>query len=173
LEATVDARVAQVPDFEKTVAALRKVVESSVDDDIQFYKDHVRGPRLAAQLLTSATILLAATLPFLTGAGFSSTLTGVVSVLIAMLTGLTAYWRWTDEWRGYTLAQVTLEKHKGEWEVELIAASLLPPEKASQTAISATRSLVRSAGDSVRRETASHFATLLTPVDIGGDDGDG
>jgi hypothetical protein len=149
--------------FERTLASLRKIVQKTVDHDITFYDDHVGRVRLAAMGVTSITILLAALLPFLAAADFPNKTfwVGGVSVAVAALTGLAAYWRWTDEWRGYILASMTLKSLRGAWELALIEASLKPEAEGQQLAVRATRRLLEQAGEAARRETAERFESLL------------
>jgi hypothetical protein len=127
-----------------TLAALRSVVVANVDKDLDFYDRNVTWPRLASQLVTSLTIVLGAALPFLAAAEYpnKTIVVGGVSVGVAMLTGLAAYWRWTDTWRGYIVAQVMLKNLKARWELELVAASLLPEPQAAEAAVKATRALL-------------------------------
>lgn len=127
--------------YEETVGELRDLVRKTVDRDIKFYDDHVVGVRRAAMGVTSITIILAAALPFLSAAEFpyKTLVVGVVSVLVAALTGLGAYWRWTDEWRGYILSSMTLKGLRAAWELALVEASLRPDAERANLALKATR----------------------------------
>jgi hypothetical protein len=153
--------------FEATERRLRAIIESTVDRDLRYYHSSIRWPRFAAQLVTSLIIILSASLPFLAAATYpeKAVVVSGVSVAIALLTGLSAYWRWTDEWRGYVLAEAALTSLRAKWEVAMVNASLLPDAEASKAAVAATDALLKSASESVRRETTDHFASLLTSVD--------
>jgi hypothetical protein len=113
---------------------------------------------------------VAAVLPFLAAAEYpnKAVIVGGASVTVAVLTGLAAYWRWTDEWRGYVIALVALNYLRAGWELELAEASLLPPGKAREASVRATIKLVRQAGASVRRETSVHFDSLVQALDTKG-----
>jgi hypothetical protein len=156
--------------LDEFVQNLRDTVAATVDEDIKFYKRTVKWPRLAAQLVTSLTIIVAAVLPFLAAAEYpnKAVVVGAASVTVAVLTGLAAYWRWTDEWRGYVIALVTLNYLRAGWELELAEASLLPPDRAREASVRATIKLVRQAGASVRRETSVHFDSLVQAMDTKG-----
>ena len=86
---------ADASSLDKFVQNLRDAVAATVDEDIRFYKRNVTWPRLAAQLVTSLTIVVAAVLPFLAAAEYpnKAVIVGGASVTVAVLTGLAAYWR--------------------------------------------------------------------------------
>src|SRR5262245_7559121 len=132
-------------DFQATVDALRAIVKDTIDAAMTYYHSGIRWPRFAAQAVTTLIIVLSACLPFLAAAQYpeKAAVVGIVSVTIAILTGLSAYWRWTDEWRGYVLAEASLKSLKAKWEVDLVNAGLLADAQASKAAIAATLTLLR------------------------------
>jgi hypothetical protein len=118
------------------------------------------------RLIGISTILLSVTLPALAAATFrhKELCLSITSIGIAMLTGLSSFYRWERTWRGNSTAQVALEQHVAKWELELANARLvLASDKRMAHVYATTDDLLTNVRSVVSSETEGFFSALQFP----------
>ena len=122
--------------------------------------------RLFFRAIGMLIILLSVSIPFLT------TLDGVwkdialpvVALLVAGLTGLTAFFHWEQHWKSYRQAQFSLLHLLAIWELEMTEARHAPDsQQAIARAVAATRELFNQAAAVSSAETEEFFKRLQAP----------
>jgi len=102
---------------------MEDLVDRHVRTQIDWYQSRKARYRKAFRVTTSAVIVSSAMLPILTAVEFpgSKISVSIISVLIAVLTGLGAAYKWDRVWQSFTVAQSQLENSLAEWEMEMAA----------------------------------------------------
>ena len=123
-------------------------------------------PRILFRLVGGTTISLSVLVPFLvTLDGPWKTLAlPAATVLIAALTGLNAFFQWQTQWQSHRQTKYALEHLLSKWEIEIIKAKLqASPDKAIETAIGATSTLLDQAREITSSTTGDYFKSIQLP----------
>jgi hypothetical protein len=87
-----------------------------------------------------------------------------MSVSIAILTGLSSFFRWEHTWRSNSNARVAIEQYCAKWELELTNAHLQPePAKRKRHVYLATSYLLTDVRNVVSSESEGFFSNLQFP----------
>jgi hypothetical protein len=131
-----------------------------------WYGNHARSPWLLFRVFGALTILLSVAVPYLAtlDGRWRSTVLPIVTLSIAALTGMTAFFQWQTQWAGFRSAELNLRFALTQWNVRIAeACSASDPATTSKIAIDATRSLLASAQSTVSSETGHYFDAVRTP----------
>lgn len=111
-------------------------------------------------------IILSVSIPFLaTLEGlWKSIALPVAALMIAGLTGLSAFYRWETSWKGYMNAQLTLEHMLWMWELRMTGAKHeIDPQKGIEKALNATEQLLRDTQGTITTEAEEYFKSVQVP----------
>jgi hypothetical protein len=153
------------PKLEKTLNELARF-KDDVIKSIEWYKRQAPKQMVLFRTFGVLVILLSVSVPFLgTLEGLGKTIVlPVVSVLIAGLTGINAFFNWQSQWQQFRLAQFTLENLIARWDFEIMQArSEEDEDKAIDLAVQATRDLMEQASRVTQAETADFFRGVQSP----------
>jgi hypothetical protein len=151
--------------LEKTLSELSRF-KDDVIKSIEWYKKQAPKQMVLFRTFGVLVILLSVSVPFLgTLEGLGKTIVlPVVSVLIAGLTGINAFFNWQSQWQQFRLAQFTLENLIARWDFEIMQArSEEDEDKAIDLAVQATRDLMEQASRVTQAETAEFFGGMQSP----------
>jgi hypothetical protein len=131
-----------------------------------WYALHIWWPRVLFRSAGSLVILGSLSLPIIASHNFEGRdwLLGVVSVLVAALTSLNAFFHWDSTWRSYAQTERQLESAIAKWDLQMQifqAGKLSWPE-----AVVATQELFEQVHKTVSSETDQFFSTVKFP-DVG------
>ena len=88
----------------------------------------------------------------------------IVALLVAALTGVTSFYRWESEWKGFRETQFTLEYLLAVWDLSIAQAKQEKDEQQAITlALAATRQLLDAAHVSTSSETEPFFQRAQIP----------
>jgi hypothetical protein len=152
--------------FTEAVRVANELKAKYVDPRISWYRDHTSKPRTFFRLAGILTILLSASLPAVAVATFpyKNVALSVMSIAIAVLAGLSTFFRWERTWRGNSTSQMTLEQHVAKWELELTNAQLiLVADERIKHVYQATDDLLTNARSVVSAESEGFFSGLQFP----------
>jgi hypothetical protein len=152
--------------FAEAVKAANDLKTKYVDPRIRWYRDHTSKPRTLFRVAGIFTILLSASLPAVAVATFTykDLALSVMSIAIAVLAGLSTFFRWERTWRGNSTSQMTLEQHVAKWELELTNARLvLVADERIKHVYQATDDLLMNARSVVSAESEGFFSGLQFP----------
>lgn len=147
----------------KHISDLERIVRKYVVGEIDWYQKHKRLHRRLYKVGTVTVIILGAASPALVAmpSPYSQLFTSIAGVTIAVLTALSAAFRWDRTWRTFTAAQTELEGMLSGWEADLIAA-----RSAQLTADEfhlLTKDMLTSAHAIKSRETGDYFEAIGNP----------
>jgi hypothetical protein len=151
--------------LEKTLSELSRF-KDDVIKSIEWYKKQAPKQMVLFRTFGVLVILLSVSVPFLgTLEGLGKTIVlPVVSVLIAGLTGINAFFNWQSQWQQFRLAQFTLENLVAKWDFEiLLAKSEEDEERAIEMVVEATKDLMEQASRVTQAETADFFRGVQSP----------
>src|SRR6266700_6723169 len=146
--------------FLSVLEELTHIKEEFVVRQLNWYKAHARTPMLLFRISGVLVILLSVSLPFLTTLeGLWKTLVlPVISLLIAGLTGLNAFFRWESDWKGYRQTHLTLEYLLTTWELQIAEARCqVDEQKAIDIALKATEQLINMTRTTTSTEAEDYF----------------
>jgi len=152
--------------FAEAVKVAHQLRTKYVDTRISWYRDHTSKPRTFFRVAGILTILLSASLPAAAVATFpyKEIALSVMSIAIAVLAGLSTFFRWERTWRGNSGAQMALEQHVAKWELELTNARLiLSADDRIRHVYQATDDLLANARGVVSAESEGFFSGLQFP----------
>jgi hypothetical protein len=152
--------------FAEAVKVANELRTKYVDSRIRWYQDHTSRPRTFFRVAGILTILLSASLPAVAVATFphkEAILSGM-SIAIAVLAGFSTFFRWERTWRGNSTAQMALEQHVANWELEVTNARLiLGEDERLKHVYQATDDLLTNARGVVSAESEGFFSALQFP----------
>lgn len=132
-----------------------------------WYADHARSPWLLFRAFGALTILLSVAVPFLATreGAWRTTVLPIVTLAIAALTGLTAFFQWQAQWAGFRSAELKLRYALAQWNVHMAdACNSGDAATASKLAVDATRALLDYAESAVSSETGHYFDAVRKPA---------
>jgi hypothetical protein len=142
-------------------AAIKSVY---VDKQITFYaKGKLTWPRVLFRLVGTLIIVCSASLPAFAAAKTYQAVT-ILSVSVAILSGLAAFFRWDVTWKGRIMARGTLEQLCAKWAVELTRAQeCMKPEERIKHVCDATYDLIKNTNAVVSAESGTFFQGVKIP----------
>lgn len=155
--------------FLSVLQELIHIKETHAVEQLRFFKVRAPRARRSFRLASALIIILSVSIPF------SSTLEGawktialpIAALLIAGLTGLSAFFHWESNWKGYTQTQLTLEYMLGVWELRITEAKHeLDPQKAIAMALQATEELLSNTNMTMTTATEEYFQRVKAPKSI-------
>jgi len=146
----------------------RAIKRDYVDEQIRFYSGgKLEWPRYLFRIVGTLIIVCSALLPFFAAAKdyeHQYLVVTILSVSVAILSGLAAFYRWDVTWKGRILTRGTLEHLCAKWEAELTAAQdSMKPEDGIKHICNATRDLITNVGAVVAAESGTFFAGVRMP----------
>lgn len=147
-----------------TFPELRKFVASSVFQLRDHYDWRAKWHRRFFRSTGILVIVASSSLPLLVSADYpvkEATLSSV-GVLIAVLTGMRAFYRWDQNWALLRRTHFELAQLCTQWELDLAQAAELA-EAGNAAAYEATRKLVEGVNSIRSRETESYFREIEFP----------
>jgi hypothetical protein len=160
-------------DFEQLLKPYQNIKDGpSVKGRLDFYKGHVNSKRRAAKYSGHTILLFSLLIPVVTTLPFKDhwvkgLIVSILSLIIALITGIRESTQWARLWRVYSQAQRQIETLIDSWEMEIARAR--PPRPLNLTEATdilerATNTLKDSVLEIVEAESNSFFsATPLTP----------
>ena len=151
--------------FLKVLTELEKVKQEVVDTR-RWYKQHARPQMLQFRISGVLLILLSVSVPFIAAqtAPWKDTVVSLATLLIAALTGLSAFFRWEHAWQSYRQTQYALDRLLNMWELKIVEARhLADPQQAIEMALKATEQLLQDAAAITSAETAEYFKRVQMP----------
>ena len=152
--------------FALALQACHEIKNRYVAPRIRWYETHTNFPRILYRVVGIATVVLSVTLPALASAQFvhKEVVVSGISVVIAMLTGLSSFYHWERTWRGNSTAQMAIEQAVGKWELELRRAEFVHGgNDRVNHVIKATDDLLANTGTVVSSESEGFFSNLHAP----------
>jgi hypothetical protein len=152
--------------FESVLVELTRIKDDFVVRKLNWYKEHGWRPRWLFRVSGVLIILLSISIPFLT------TLEGVwktvvlpaFALVVAGLTGLTSFFRWESDWKGFRQTQFALEYLLAEWELKILAARhQADKQQAIAMAVEATQQLIASSHKMTSSEVEEFFKRVQIP----------
>ena len=151
-------------EFERLLSPYKDIKDQRVIPRLNFYQKHFNSKRLAAQGASVAILFLSLVIPIVanldfTARGLSKELSvSVMSLLIALITGLNEVFRWQHLWKEYSERIVKIDTLIGLWEIEVAnARQLSDPKEVSTVLGKATQNLVNSVQQTVSTEMETFF----------------
>ena len=151
--------------FLKVLAELEKVKQEVVDTR-RWYKQHARPQMLQFRVSGVLLILLSVSVPFIAAqtAPWKDTVVSLATLLIAALTGLSAFFRWEYAWQSYRRTQYALDRLLNMWELRIVEARhQADPQRAIAMAIQATEQLLQEAATITSAEKLEYFKRVQAP----------
>jgi Protein of unknown function (DUF4231) len=146
--------------FEKE---LRQLVNEQVLPCYKWYSTHKTWPRIMFRGGGMIVVIGSLTLPTIAASSmqYREILLTIVSLAVAVLSSLNAFFRWDATWRSRTRAAYSLQGLLATWEFNLSAAKR--SKEPERCALQATESLFKDAFALVGSETDEFFANIRWP----------
>lgn len=151
-------------ELEVVVEDLRKLVEKQVMPCYRWYDSHKGWPRVLFRTGGLIVVVGSLFLPVIAAQQPSETRNLIltsVSLAVAIMSSLNAFFRWDGTWRSRTRTAYALQGLIGTWEFRLKAAA--DAENPRAAAVAATERLINEAFALVGTETDEFFATVRWP----------
>jgi hypothetical protein len=151
-------------DYEVVVSEMRALVEKQVAPCYKWYDGSKKWPRIffrSAGLIVVIGSLLLPVIASRKGMPYRDDILTSISLAVAVMTSLNAFFRWDAAWRSRTRAAYALQGLLGRWEFRLKAAEESENPKAA--ALAATEKLFDEAFTLVGSETDEFFANVRWP----------
>ena len=132
----------------------------------EWYKRHARQPMVWFRLTGVLLIVLSVSVPFIAGqtAPWKDTVLSLMTLTIAALAGLGAFFRWEYAWQSYRKTQYALERMLNLWEFKIVEARhQADPQRAIDLALRSTEQLLQDAASVTSSETAEYFKQVQMP----------
>jgi hypothetical protein len=160
--------------IEQTIFFKDAQTQGSLAYNIEFYRRITPRKRWAFRISGGLVIFLSATLPIFAAFGgqlfgpsnteVKDLLVASIATLIAILSGLNAFFRWDVGWRGQISAMLSLQNLRAQWEIRK-AKALIEPDPAKGLAIleDAVEKLMADANSVIAAETEEYFTVQKFP----------
>jgi hypothetical protein len=150
-----------------------EVVRINVRDLRDAYHRRAKWNRRFFRGTGVAVIVLSASLPLLAGFSYSGKdiTIAIVGAVIAILTGLRAFYQWDQLWDFLRQSDFILTHLIGKWELDVEAAKHLPNTKSAVAIHKLTTELLDNAETVRQAESQRYFSTLRFPGGTDGEDG--
>jgi hypothetical protein len=153
-------------DFQRLLNELSALKDKYVIPSLLWYEQHSWWPRVLFRLSGAVVVILGASLPLLAAFSFprKEIVLSVVSVLLAGLIGLNAFFHWDEKWRGFKQTELTISHSISVWDLKMIQARHEPEHgEARKLAIEATKDLLGSTRQATASETEGYFKDIQFP----------
>jgi hypothetical protein len=142
--------------------------EGSLQYYIKWYRDRAPGHMRLFRTLGLIVLIFSATLPLVAVLGSQlpgqNLLVASMSVVIAVATGINAFFRWDTAWQGYISAQLTLEQLYNHWQITIAQAKVqTDTAKGLEIVQKATEELIEHAQRVIETETKGYFSVQRFP----------
>jgi hypothetical protein len=152
--------------FDKLLTEYSAIKEKYVTPRLQFYRDHVNNKRRLAQWSRVSILLLSLAIPVVATSGLEKLgpvkieiIISLMSLLIALTSGLEGLHQWQRTWREYSSRIVQIEGFLGSWETDVMSARYLADShQVSEALRKATERLLQAVGQSVLTEMDIFFS---------------
>jgi hypothetical protein len=157
-------------EFCKILSAYKKIKDEYATRRLKFYNDRVDGKRRNAQAVRWTILILSLSIPIV--ASLDLTILGLpnklilslMSMLIALASGLEGIHQWQLTWKDYSGRIVEIETLIGLWEVQVAKAKQLHDvNDISNLLASSTEKLLTEVNKTVSAEMESFF-TAVPPL---------
>lgn len=150
-------------EFERFESGLRQLVNEKVLPCYRWYSTHKMWPRVLFRGAGLVVVVGSLSLPAIAASTMPNRdlVLMVVSLAVAVLSSLNAFFRWDATWRSRTRAAYALQGLLATWEFNLAAARR--SSEPEQCALKATESLFKDAFALVGSETDEFFANIRWP----------
>lgn len=153
--------------FISILKELETLKEDFVVREIERYRKATGQARFRFRFASVLIIVLSASLPLLStlreGIWISIVLP-IVALTITGLSGLSAFFHWESNWRGFSQTCFALEYHLKAWELKIIEAKYeADPQKAIDIAMQATKQLLDEAHAVTNEESEEFFKRTQLP----------
>jgi hypothetical protein len=145
--------------FLKILAELDRIKQDVVKTR-DWYRGHAPWPMRWFRITGALLIILSVSVPFIAGqtADWKDTVLSLMTLAIAALTGLGAFFRWEYAWQSYRRTQYTLDRLLNMWEFKIVEARhQADPRRAIDMALRSTEQLLQDAASITGAETAEFF----------------
>lgn len=141
------------------------IAEGYANPQLAWYQTNKLWPRLFFRATGVVIIVLSVTIPFLTTFDFRgrNIVLSVTALVIAALTGLSAFYNWDQAWRGRQQTAETLEHLLASWRLHLInARAETDPEQRRARVTTAAQELI----DGVKAVTGAEAEKFFSEVKL-------
>jgi hypothetical protein len=151
------------PERDPTVDYLVEVVNRRVGRQAKWYRSRTTWPRILFRLSGMLVIVGSLSLPVLAASSVRGRdeLLGIISLVVASLTSLGAFFRWDSTWRSRARTAQTLEGLIARWELRLMAYELGSLNR--EEFLRSTEELVEESYRIVGAETDQFFSAVKFP----------
>ncbi|GHO89216.1 DUF4231 domain-containing protein [Dictyobacter formicarum] len=152
--------------FISLIEELTHIKEMYASRQLQWYRERAPKAKNYFRISSALIIIFSVSIPFLATLDglWRITVLPIVALLIAGLTGLNAFFRWEDSWKGYMHAQLTLEHLLWMWELKISEAKHeMDPQKGIEIALHATEQLINETQGAIHAEAEEYFKLVQVP----------
>lgn len=147
------------------VCDYRQIVGANVIDLRDTYRRRANWNRHLFRASGSAVIVLSASLPLLAGLSYEGKdiTVAIVGVIIAILTGLRAFFQWDQLWGFLRQSDFALTHLVAKWELDVATASALADGQKDSEVYRLTGDLLDKTEEVRKAESQNYFGTLHYP----------
>jgi hypothetical protein len=146
---------------------LTTFVDATVGTGRRWYAAHTFWPRLLFRSVGTAIILLSVSLPLVATqqpSQYKDLAVSVIGILVALLSGLAAFFRWDETWKGNVGALMELDHRQAVWELRILEARrTADTEQGIVLALQATKDLLEEARLVDVANTQTFFQSVRVP----------
>jgi Protein of unknown function (DUF4231) len=152
--------------FVSLLQEVTAIKEKYIVREIKWYRADARTVRRYFLFSSVLIIFLSVSIPFLTTleGSWRTILLPIAALMVAGLTGLSAFLRLDDHWRGSIHARLTLEHMLWVWELKIAEAKYeTDVKKGMELLVKATEKLLEDTQDTIANTAEEHFKQLQPP----------
>jgi hypothetical protein len=128
------------------VQELRQLVKQHIEPSYEWYRDHLTGPRLCFRFSGLLVVVASITLPVISSIKDDNfprktLVLTIVSLGIAILSSLSAFYRWDSTWQSRCRTEAELKHLLANWELALVSAAVAP--NPAESALKSTQNCSR------------------------------
>jgi len=152
--------------LKELLAPYQAIRDGAIQRRLVFYERHVNQKRRYAEYSGHTLLFLSLLIPVVANFHFeehwvNSMIVSILSLLIALITGIRESTQWARLWRVYSHAIVQIENLLASWELEIAKARLLDDStKVTEAVENATKILKDSVERIVQAEMDSFFTSI-------------
>jgi low affinity Fe/Cu permease len=154
-------------EFDRILTPFQEINGRYVTKRLEFYNKRVEGKRRCAHAVRWIVLILSLSIPLVASVDFTifgmpnTFVVSLMSVLIALASGLEGIHQWQLTWKEYSGRIVQIETLIGLWEVQLVRARQLSDiNEASSVLAWSTEKLLKEVNNAVSTEMESFFSTI-------------
>jgi hypothetical protein len=152
--------------FISLLKELTEIKEVYAVRQLQWYRDRIPITRRLFRFSSAFLILVSVSIPFLATleGPWKTIVLPIAALMIAGGTGISTFFRWESNWKGYTHAQMMLEHMLWVWELRITEAKHeIDPQKGSKIALHATEQLLHDIQGTITVEAEEYFKRVQAP----------